>query len=144
MPSPCILQGRGELSQPTKLNPNPGSFSYQLCEFRSLFPHFELVIIHCGSILYEIELGKFEMMQYENNNKISFVHKFKNNIISQTVSICQELNNFKMAGRDFFFLSPLSYVYIYLYLCMLYIYHISALMKYNSHIQFTDSPTYSV
>ena len=33
-------------------NSKPGSFSYQLCEFEPLFPHSELMIIHCGSILY--------------------------------------------------------------------------------------------
>lgn len=52
VPSPYIFQGRGELCQPAKQNSKPGSFSYQLCELEPLFPHSELMITHCGSILY--------------------------------------------------------------------------------------------
>lgn len=39
VPSPSILQKREELCKSAKLNSHPGSFSYQLCESKSPFPH---------------------------------------------------------------------------------------------------------
>lgn len=74
VPLPCASWGREELCQPVKPSSNPGSFSYQLCEFQCLAPYFALVIIQDGSLLHELELGKFEMMQHGNIFKISFVH----------------------------------------------------------------------